>query len=44
MPDSSEANIATADALTNQHAIAAAIEEIVLWQGQLAHPKHITTP
>jgi hypothetical protein len=34
MPDSSEANIATADALTlllhNQHALAAAIEEVAL--------------
>lgn len=35
MPDSSEANIATADALTlllhNQHALAAAIEEVTTW-------------
>lgn len=35
MPDSSESNIATADALTlllhNQHAIGAAIEEIAKW-------------
>jgi len=35
MPDNSEANIATADALTlllhNQHAICAAIEEITKW-------------
>ncbi|SDT41231.1 hypothetical protein SAMN05216598_5560 [Pseudomonas asplenii] len=35
MPDSPEANIATADALTlllhNQHAIATAIEELSLW-------------
>ena len=35
MPDSSEANIATADALTlllhNQHALAAAIEEVTRW-------------
>jgi hypothetical protein len=35
MPDSSEANIATADALTlllhNQHAICAAIEEVTKW-------------
>ena len=35
MPDSSEANIATADALTlllhNQHAISAAIEEVTKW-------------
>ena len=35
MPDSSEANIATADALTlllhNQHALGAAIEEVTKW-------------
>ncbi|MGY2257810.1 hypothetical protein [Pseudomonas sp. SDO55104_S430] len=35
MPDSSEANITTADALTlllhNQHALAAAIEEVTRW-------------
>lgn len=35
MPDNSEANIATADALTlllhNQHALGAAIEEITKW-------------
>lgn len=35
MPDSSEANIATGDALTlilhNQHALGAAIEEITKW-------------
>lgn len=35
MPDSSEANIAAADALTlllhNQHAISAAIEEVTKW-------------
>ena len=35
MPESSEANIATADALTlllhNQHAICAAIEEVTKW-------------
>jgi hypothetical protein len=35
MPDDSEANISTADALTlllhNQHALAAAIEEITNW-------------
>ena len=35
MPDSSEANIATADALTlllhNQHALSAAIEELTKW-------------
>lgn len=35
MPDNSEAHIATADALTlllhNQHALAAAIEEVTKW-------------
>jgi hypothetical protein len=35
MPDNSEANISTADALTlllhNQHALAAAIEEVTRW-------------
>lgn len=35
MPDNTEANVATADVLTlllhNQHAIAAAIEELSLW-------------
>jgi ubiquinone/menaquinone biosynthesis C-methylase UbiE len=35
MPDSSDTNIATADALTlllhNQHAICAAIEEVTRW-------------
>ncbi|MCX2899002.1 hypothetical protein [Pseudomonas mandelii] len=35
MPDSSESNVATADALTlllhNQHALGAAIEEITKW-------------
>jgi hypothetical protein len=35
MPDHSEANIATADALTlllhNQHAICAAVEEVTKW-------------
>lgn len=35
MPDSPESNIATADLLTlllhNQHALAAAIEEVALW-------------
>ncbi|WP_460154867.1 hypothetical protein [Pseudomonas sp. S1_F04] len=35
MPDNSEANISTADALTlllhNQHALAAAIEEVTKW-------------
>lgn len=35
MPDNTDANIATADVLTlllhNQHALAAAIEEVALW-------------
>lgn len=35
MPDHSDSNIATADALTllqyNQHALAAAIEEVTVW-------------
>lgn len=35
MPDSSEANITTADAITlllhNQHALAASIEEVTKW-------------
>ncbi|PKH24203.1 hypothetical protein BI292_13645 [Pseudomonas sp. 43NM1] len=35
MPDNTDAHIATADALTlllhNQHALAAAIEEVALW-------------
>ncbi|WP_122559178.1 hypothetical protein [Pseudomonas viridiflava] len=35
MPDNSEANVATADALTmllhNQHALAAALEEVTKW-------------
>ncbi|MBR7196477.1 hypothetical protein [Pseudomonas sp. 14A] len=35
MPDNTEANVATADVLTlllhNQHALAAAIEEVALW-------------
>jgi hypothetical protein len=35
MPDNTDANIAIADALTlllhNQHALAAAIEEVALW-------------
>ncbi|MHA3736844.1 hypothetical protein ACXR0M_14370 [Pseudomonas sp. Eth.TT006] len=35
MPNNSASNIATADALTlllhNQHALAAAIEEVVIW-------------
>jgi hypothetical protein len=35
MPDNTDANVATADVLTlllyNQHALAAAIEEVALW-------------
>lgn len=50
MPNSSDANIATADVLTlllhNQHALAAAIEELALWAratGSLeAHDNAIT--
>ena len=42
MPDSSEANIATADALTlllhNQHALGAAIEEVALWAQSIGSP------
>ncbi|SET65344.1 hypothetical protein SAMN03159512_03018 [Pseudomonas sp. NFR09] len=38
MPDNSEANIATADALTlllhNQHALAAALEEVTKWSSE----------
>ena len=38
MPDNSEANIATADALTlllhNQHALGAAIEEMTKWHSE----------
>ncbi|MFJ3006143.1 hypothetical protein [Pseudomonas fluorescens] len=50
MPDSPDANIATADALTlllhNQHAIAAAIEELSLWvrlQGEPVVHLNVTT-
>jgi len=43
MPDNSEANIATADVLTlllhNQHAIAAAIEEVALWARSRGSPE-----
>jgi hypothetical protein len=50
MPDHSEANIATADVLTlllhNQHALAAAIEEVALWAkasgSSEAHEKAVT--
>ena len=38
MPDNSEANIATADAFTlllhNQHALAAALEEVTKWMSE----------
>lgn len=43
MPDNLEAHIATADVLTlllhNQHAIAAAIEEIALWARSSGSPE-----
>lgn len=43
MPSNSEANIATADVLTlllhNQHAIAAAIEEVALWARSSGSPE-----
>ena len=42
MPDLNEANIATADVLTlllhNQHALAAAIEEVALWARATGSP------
>ncbi|WP_457266386.1 hypothetical protein [Pseudomonas sp. P5_C3] len=42
MPDQNEVNIATADVLTlllhNQHAIAAAIEEVALWAKSTGSP------
>jgi hypothetical protein len=42
MPDNSDANIATADVLTlllhNQHALAAAIEEVSLWARSKGEP------
>lgn len=43
MPDNPDANIATADVLTlllhNQHAIAAAIEEVALWARVTGSPE-----
>ncbi|WP_053162055.1 hypothetical protein [Pseudomonas brassicacearum] len=43
MPDLNEANIATADVLTlllhNQHALAAAIEELALWARTTGSPE-----
>lgn len=43
MPNSSDANIATADVLTlllhNQHALAAAIEEVALWARSTGSPE-----
>lgn len=43
MPNSPEANIATADVLTlllhNQHALAAAIEEVALWARTSGSPE-----
>lgn len=42
MPDQNEVNIATADVLTlllhNQHALAAAIEEVALWAKSTGSP------
>lgn len=43
MPDSTDANIAIADVLTlilhNQHALAAAIEEVALWAKSTGSPE-----
>ena len=43
MPDNSESKIATADVLTlllhNQHALAAAIEEVALWTRSTGSPE-----
>ncbi|WLG52244.1 hypothetical protein [Pseudomonas sp. FP1742] len=43
MPNNAEANIATADVLTlllhNQHALAAAIEEVALWARSTGSPE-----
>ncbi|WP_460115478.1 hypothetical protein [Pseudomonas sp. H2_D02] len=43
MPNDTDANIATADVLTlllhNQHALAAAIEEIALWARSTGSPE-----
>ena len=43
MPNNTEANIATADVLTlllhNQHALAAAIEEVALWTRSTSSPE-----
>lgn len=43
MPDNLDANIATADVLTlllhNQHALAAAIEEVALWARAIGSPE-----
>jgi hypothetical protein len=43
MPNNSDANIATADVLTlllhNQHALAAAIEEVALWARATGSPE-----
>jgi hypothetical protein len=47
MPDNTEAHIATADVLTlllhNQHALAAAIEELSLWAKPAAQRKPMRT-
>ena len=43
MPDNTDADIATADVLTlllhNQHALAAAIEEVALWARSTGSPE-----
>ncbi|MOA68245.1 hypothetical protein D3C78_1957760 [compost metagenome] len=43
MPDNNHANIATADVLTlllhNQHALAAAIEEVAVWARSTGSPE-----
>jgi len=43
MPDNTDANIASADVLTlllhNQHALAAAIEEVALWVRSTGSPE-----
>lgn len=48
MPDNTEAHIAIADVLTlllhNQHALAAAIEEVALWAKPVAQAKPTRTP
>jgi hypothetical protein len=47
MPNDTHANVATADVLTlllhNQHALAAAIEEVVLWAQSTGSPEVMGT-